>query len=85
MIIFGRVASQNKAIKRYLVFPPHQSSASTLPGERQKHKNCIFSLKSCIKCIAKLQPVAGLIYSVLLLATCTYAAVLLPKSCSQWN
>jgi len=36
-------------------------------------------------CIARLQPVAGLIYSVVLLATHAYAAELLPKSHSQWS
>jgi len=34
-------------------------------------------------CIARLQAVASLINSVLLLATHTCAAVWLPKSCSQ--
>jgi len=51
-------------MKKYFIFPPHLTSASALPGEMQKHKNS-----------ARVRPVAGLIYSVLLLATYAHAAV----------
>ena len=56
---FGENVTEKVGSKKvgYFIFPPHLTSASALPGEMLKHKNNILSLK----CIATLQPVAGLI------------------------
>ena len=63
-------------------FPRHLTSASALPGEMPKHESRIFSLKRCIIAL----PSCWLnLFSLvlLLLATHTYAAVWIRKSCSQ--
>jgi len=61
-------------IKRYFIFQPQLTNASALPGEMKKGKIPYFhSMLYC--CIARLQPVTGLIYSVLLLATHAHAAI----------
>ena len=39
-------------------FPPHLDSFFALPCETDKHKNCIFSLKSCIL-LHEIQPIAA--------------------------
>ena len=70
-IIFNRIASQKVNDQKYFVFPPHLTSASAVPGETQKHNIASFT-QMLLYCIARLQPVAGLIYSVLLLATHTF-------------
>jgi len=59
-------------------FPSHLTSASAVTGEMPKHINCILSLKHCITVLPDFQQVAGLIYSVLLLATHTHAIVWIP-------
>jgi len=54
-----------------------------VPSEMQKQK-CHPFTQMLYCCNARLQPVAGLIYSVLLLATHAHATVWFPKSRSQW-
>jgi len=60
---------RKQAIKRYFILPPHLPNASALPGKMPNHKNCIFFFRLLYYCIARLQPVFGLNYSVLLLTT----------------
>jgi len=45
-IIFGANVTE-KVIKGYFIFQTQLTSASALPGEMQKHKNSIISLKWC--------------------------------------
>jgi len=47
LTIFGTNVMRKYAINRYLIFPPHFTGASTLPGEMQKYTNNILSLKCC--------------------------------------
>jgi len=67
-LFFGRTAIQKVSTSKD-AFPSHLNT--TARGETQKHKNLIFSLKCCTTSL----PVTDLIYSVLLFATDTHAAV----------
>jgi len=66
---------RNSAIKRYFIFSPHLTSVPELSGEMQKHKNVFFFTQMLYYCVARLQQVASLICSVLLLITHARAGV----------
>jgi len=68
LIIFDKYVIEKVSNQKYLTFPPHLTSVSTLPGECRSTKSHPFT-QMLYYCIARLQPVAGLIYSVLLLTT----------------
>ena len=50
---------RKQAMKRFFIFPHHLASASALPGEMKKRHPFTQMLYGCI---ARLQPVTGLIY-----------------------
>ena len=65
---------RKQAIIKYFIFPPHLTNASALSDKmKEDKKNPFTQMLYC--CIARLQPAAALIYSVLLLATHAYAAI----------
>jgi len=84
LIIFARIAKQSKQSKDTFLFQPHLTSASALPGKTQKHKIASFHSnalllhwQTSVSCWLNL--------FVRVTRNYTYAAVRLPKSCSQWN
>jgi len=73
LIIFGRNVTEKVGNQQVLYFP---TSPSALPGEIQKHKSSILSLKCCAISLPNFNDtVAILIYSVLLFANHARAAV----------
>jgi len=60
---------RKQELKRCFIFPPHPHNASALPGETMKCKKLHLFFHMLYYCIARLRPVASLIYSVLLHTT----------------
>jgi len=72
-IFFGKNVTEKVGNQKVLYFP---TSPSVLPGEIQKHKSSILSLKCCAISLPDFNhAVAILIYSVLLFANHARAAV----------
>jgi len=71
-IFLAKMLPKNEAIKWCFIFPPHLTSA--------KNAKIAFISQMPYYCTGRLQPIAGLIYSVFLFATHTVAAVRLHKS-----
>ena len=79
LTMFGRNVIEKVSSQKYSICPPYLTSASALPCKMHVFTQIMYYS------IAGLQPVTGLIYSVLLRATHTLAAVLLCKSHCQWS
>jgi len=47
LTIFGTNVTENVGNQKYIIFLPHLTSTSALPGEMKKGKNSISSLKRC--------------------------------------
>jgi len=88
LIVLDKIASQKVSNQKILSFPtsPSFTGAFALPGETQKHKiasfhsNAVTALSDFISTSRWLN-----LFSLVILATHTYAPVCLPKSRSQWN
>jgi len=74
LIIFGRNVVEKIGNQMVPYFTTSPNCASAPPGKTTKCKNFIF-FHMLYYCIASLQPVASLLYSVLFLATHANAAV----------
>jgi len=48
LIIIGKNVNEKVSNQNVFIVPPHLTSACALPGETQKHRNRIFSLKCWI-------------------------------------
>jgi len=78
LVLAGRDVAETVSYRMVICYPTSPKWYLCTTWEMLKCKNCIF-LRMQYSCIARLRPVAGLIYSVLLITTHAVAAVWLPK------